>query len=207
MSTTQRHCTKFSVSRRLAKELGSPGLPEGVFEGISLVLPCEHMWSLISCDFKTLSVHLQWSAFSMKFSTTPQQFSKLPLEAAYNHLVFSEFYKSSAYMNNPLGEFAMAHSKLVLNLKEEWMRNHALECPSPILSVMCALMGIVCRGIWPTLSNPSRISVTLIISLSAFIFLEQSVPFWSPLEWHPCPPPPWSFSMSSSSLPQLLYVF
>lgn len=54
----------------------------------------------------------------MKFSTEPQHFSKLPLEAAYNRLVFSESYKSSAYMNDPLGEFEMAHSKLVLNLKE-----------------------------------------------------------------------------------------
>lgn len=131
VNTVQRHSTKFAGSRRLAKELGPPGPPEGVFEGISLVLPCEHMWSLTSCDFKTMSVHLQWSAFSTKFFTEPQHFRKLPLEAAYNHPVFSEFYKSSAYMNDPLGEFETAHSKLVLNLKEEWMRNHALESPSP----------------------------------------------------------------------------
>lgn len=46
--TIQRHVTKLAVSRRLARELGSPGQPGGVFEGISPFLPFEHAHRLKS---------------------------------------------------------------------------------------------------------------------------------------------------------------
>lgn len=101
----------------------------------------------------------------------------------------------------------MAYSKIILNLQtvlKSWEIPHWLGSVCDV-----GIKGLGGRVILLHPSHsPLRISKSWIISFSAFIFLEQSGPFWSILGWHSRPPPPsWSFSMSSSSLPPASLCF